>query len=258
MLRTILPLLLLFEFAGLGLSFSTFTTTQVPHSATVDHDSSPSNTDNSSCSENAEMGEYIYVMPSLYHGSLKLPPLISRDKIDDKAGEIAAGLANRFDRPYFLVVLKGSFSFWAMLSFHMMKLSVGFDVSFVRAKSYDGMERGKLAIEGVKLEELEGRDVVIVEDIVDSGATLKGLVEALRVEGGGGLRELLIVTTLTKRNVPQIKTDVEILAGFCIDDEFVVGCGMDVNEYMRDLADLYVLNEKGIKKFTLVAHEINV
>jgi hypoxanthine phosphoribosyltransferase len=175
--------------------------------------------------------------------------LIKSEEISEKAREIASYIKSRYsDRPYFLVVLKGSFYFFNLLSLHMMSMSSGFDVAFVTASSYQGTSRSDLNIRGLDLPSLEGRDVIVVEDIVDSGATVGGVINKVRE---GGPKSVLACTMLTKRNVPRVKgvDEVEIVAGFEVDDEFVVGAGLDVNEWMRDVQDLYVLNDAGIKEF---------
>ncbi|GMH64479.1 hypothetical protein TrRE_jg6895, partial [Triparma retinervis] len=163
------------------------------------------------------------------------------------AQEIALHLKSHFPRPHLVVVLKGSYYFFSLLSLSMMSSGAGFDVSFVAAGSYRGTERDELKVGAVEVGDLSGRDVVIVEDIVDSGVTLKGVVERVRE---GRPKSVQAVTMLEKRNVVRsADAGCPVIAGFSVDDEFVVGAGMDVNERMRDLQDLYVLNEEGARKF---------
>ena len=123
--------------------------------------------------------------------------------------------------PLMLAVLNGSFIFAAEL---MRYLTIPCEISFVKLASYQGTtSTGKIKeVIGIN-ESLEGRDVVIVEDIVDTGATMKRMLETL---GTRNPKSLHICTLLLKPGKLQVPLDIEY-AAMEIPNDFIVGYGLD-------------------------------
>jgi hypoxanthine phosphoribosyltransferase len=127
----------------------------------------------------------------------------------------------------------------------LIDLKQGFYTEFVRVSSYDGLHStGKLNVGGgLKYKELEGKDVIIVEDIVDTGTTLFHFMPILKEEAKP--LSIEICTLLTKRLSEPSKTQAKYV-GFSIPPLFVIGYGLDYNEVYRDLKDIWIISQKGI------------
>ncbi len=137
--------------------------------------------------------------------------------------------------PLFLVVLNGAFVFAADL---LRSVTTPCHVSFIRVSSYDGMEStGRLTQVLGLTEKIEGRSVVIVEDIIDSGLTMQALTEQLQAMRPADLR---ICTLLAKPGNLQAELDIDYCA-FRIPNDFIVGYGLDYDGYGRELKDIYVV-----------------
>ena len=137
--------------------------------------------------------------------------------------------------PLFLVVLNGAFVFAADL---LRSVTTPCHVSFIRVSSYDGMEStGRLTQVLGLTEKIEGRSVVIVEDIIDSGLTMQALTEQLQAMRPADLR---ICTLLAKPGNLQAELDIDYCA-FRIPNDFIVGYGLDYDGYGRNLRDIYTL-----------------
>ena len=152
------------------------------------------------------------------------------------ADEINRDLAGT--EPLFLSVLNGSFMFTADL---MKRINFPCDISFVKLASYQGTSSSGKVKELVGLNEnIEGRTVVIVEDIIDTGFTMKGLVETLRSKNPKDIR---IATLLVKPDKLQVKLDIDYVA-MNIPNDFIVGYGLDYDGKGRNYRDIYtVVNE---------------
>lgn len=165
---------------------------------------------------------------------------ITEDKILKEvsrvADEINRDLAGT--EPLFLSVLNGSFMFTADL---MKRINFPCDISFVKLASYQGTSSSGKVKELVGLNEnIEGRTVVIVEDIIDTGFTMKGLVETLRSKNPKDIR---IATLLVKPDKLQVKLDIDYVA-MNIPNDFIVGYGLDYDGKGRNYRDIYtVVNE---------------
>ena len=136
--------------------------------------------------------------------------------------------------PVFIGVLNGSFIFLADL---IKEIHISSEVSFVKVSSYQGEKSsGKIKKEiGLQMP-LKDRDVIIVEDIVDSGKTLEYLLEMINQENPASVN---VCTLLLKPNSLKVKIDQINYIGFEISDEFVVGYGLDYNGLGRNLRDIY-------------------
>ena len=139
--------------------------------------------------------------------------------------------------PIFLGVLNGSFIFAADL---MREMTVPCEISFVKLASYQGTtSTGKVReVLGIN-ENLSGRTVVIVEDIVESGQTMKQMIESLGTRNPESVR---ICTLFFKPE--KLKEDLNLdYVAFSIPDDFIVGYGLDYDGLGRELKDVYTIVE---------------
>ena len=139
--------------------------------------------------------------------------------------------------PLFLAVLNGSFVFAADL---MRYITIPCEISFVKLASYQGtVSTGEIKeVIGIN-EDLEGRTVIILEDIVDTGFTMKRMLETL---GTRVPESLHICTLLLKPGKLQVPLNIEY-AAIEIPNDFIVGYGLDYDQQGRNLRDIYTLVE---------------
>ena len=163
--------------------------------------------------------------------------LLSADQIQTRVAELAADLHRDFPNGLHLVaVLKGAFIFLADL---IRNLEGTVSLDFIAVSSY---AKGTTTSGEVRLLKdldyaLEGKNVVIVEDIVDTGLTLTYLQDILRARGPRSLRTACLLSKPSRR-----KVDVKVeYIGFTIEDRFVVGYGLDYAEQYRNLPHIAVL-----------------
>jgi len=151
------------------------------------------------------------------------------------ADKINADMAGK--NPLLLAVLNGSFIFAADL---MRYLTIPCEISFVKLASYQGTtSTGKIKeVIGIN-ENLAGRTVIIVEDIVDTGHTMKNMLEQI---GTRNPESIHICTLLLKPGKLQVPLNIEY-AAMEIPNDFIVGYGLDYDQQGRQLRDIYVLDE---------------
>ena len=166
--------------------------------------------------------------------------LIGTDTIQTRVRELADDI--RRDHPngvHLVGVLKGAFVFMSDLS-----RAVGGDVSidFIALSSYGSSTKSSGQVQLLKDLDtsIEGRDVVIVEDIVDTGLTLTYLQDILRARAPRRLRTACLLSKPSRRKVPVVVDYV----GFDIDDQFVVGYGLDHAERYRALPYIAVVEQE--------------
>ena len=165
--------------------------------------------------------------------------LIERTSLQARIGELAAELDEAFDgsgEPLFVSILKGSTLFMADLV-RAMKTSVAVD--FLSISSYAGGRGGVVRIVKDLDQAVEGRDVVIVEDIVDTGLTLNYLRQTLAQRGATSLRTVSLLDKAVRRIIP---VSVEMV-GFEIPDVFVVGYGLDFQGLYRNVPDILAVRD---------------
>lgn len=140
--------------------------------------------------------------------------------------------------PLFISVLNGSFMFTAEL---MKRINVPKgEVCFIKVSSYQDMESTGTVSHLIGLNRsIVGRDIVIVEDMVDSGCSMYNLVNKFKEDGA---RSIGIASMFIKPNALKYPITVNYV-GKELENDFVVGFGSDYNEYGRQLPDLYVLDE---------------
>ena len=167
-------------------------------------------------------------------------PFIPAAEIAQRVAEVAAEISADFEgrNPLLLAVLNGSFVFAADLA---RQLTIPFTISFIRLSSYEGMESTGELKEVIGLSEnIGGRPLIIVEDIIDSGLTMASLLESLRRRNP---TEIRVCTLLTKPG--NLKADVRIdYSAFSIPNDFIVGYGLDYDGFGRGLKEIYLVDTK--------------
>jgi len=162
---------------------------------------------------------------------------ISAEEIAKRVKELGQQLSKDFEgkNPLFLAVLNGSFIFAADL---MREITIPCEISFVKLASYQGTtSTGKIQeVIGIN-EDLSGRTIVIVEDIVESGLTMKRMIETLGTRNPASVH---ICTLFVKREKLQVNLDIEYSA-FSIPNAFIVGYGLDYDQQGRQLKEVYSL-----------------
>ena len=153
-------------------------------------------------------------------------------------------IADRINRdmsgknPLFLAVLNGSFVFAADL---MRMITIPCEISFVKLASYQGtMSTGTIKeVFGIN-EDISGRDIIIVEDIVESGLTMKRMLESLGTRNPASIH---ICTLLLKPEKLKVNLNIEY-AAMEIPNDFIVGYGLDYDQQGRNLRNIYTLVEE--------------
>ena len=165
-------------------------------------------------------------------------PYIHADIIHENVARIAEGLTAEVKKsfPLFVVVLNGSFIFAADL---VKLLKFPCEISFIKLTSYSGTASTGNVVEIIGLtENVEGRTVIIIEDIVDTGNTLEKLHALLQDKK---VKEIKTVTLLFKPDA--YKKDIKLdYVGIRIPNDFVVGYGLDYDGLGRNLKDIYILH----------------
>ena len=166
-------------------------------------------------------------------------PFISEEKLQESIKEVAQKINKDYKgkSPIFLGVLNGSFMFFADL---LKSVNLECTVSFVKLASYEGTTTTGKVNELIGLnEDVEGRDIILIEDIVDTGNTLVKLYEILSVKNPKSIK---IATLLYKPEA--YKKDYTIdYVGLEIPNAFVLGYGLDYDGLGRNLSSIYVLND---------------
>ncbi len=163
--------------------------------------------------------------------------LISSEDIQQRVMELGEQISADYgDRPVVLVgVLKGSFMFMADLVRH---ITCPVRLEFIGTKSYNGASSsGEVQLTKDLDKPVQGEDVLLVEDIVDTGLTLNYLQHMLAQRGPLSVRTVAFLDKPSRRRI-EVQADY---VGFVIEDRFVVGYGLDFDQKYRNLRDLCVL-----------------
>lgn len=170
---------------------------------------------------------------------LSFKKMIDYASINARCQQIGAELTAEYEArtPIFIGVLNGSFMFIAEL---MKYVEVPAEVAFMKLSSYaGGLESKRVITDEFDLNvSIEGRDVVLVEDIVDTGNTLRYLIDKLQSRNPASVTTctLLYKPDAVELEIPELK-----YVGFEIENKFVVGFGLDYKELGRNLKDIYQL-----------------
>ena len=166
-------------------------------------------------------------------------PFISKTEIQQRVQEVAAKISAEYagKKPLILGVLNGSFIFAADL---FRELTIEAEISFIKLVSYKGTSSTGNVVTAIGLEEdLHGRHVIIVEDIIDTGKTMSAFLPEIHHRHPESVK---IATFLTKPDA--LKYDVKAdYTAFQIEDKFVVGYGLDYDGLGRNFPDLYILKD---------------
>ncbi len=169
--------------------------------------------------------------------------LLTEEQIAEAVSSIAAKIdADRLSSEKDLLllgILKGSVVFMGDL---MKKIKSPVEIDFMKVSSYGGstVSSGKVNILlDLHRDDLSDKDIIIVEDIIDSGRTLSYLVKYLAVAGAGSVKTCTLLDKPSRRTVEFVPD----YTGFTIPDEFVVGYGLDFNEHYRTLPYIGVLKQ---------------
>ncbi len=175
---------------------------------------------------------------------LEFKKFIAGSEIEEKIVELASRINHDYKNqsPVFLPVLNGSFMFAADL---LKEVKIQCRVSFVKTSSYSGTSStGQLKTLIGHDESLFNQNIIIVEDIVDTGLTLEKIMEELR---SLGTKSVEAVSLLRKKEAREKNIGVKYV-GFDLDSEFVVGYGLDYDGFGRNYKDIYKQIEPDTKK----------
>ena len=179
------------------------------------------------------------MLPTVTLHNLTFEIFLTKEQIQSRVAELGeqleAAYADR--RPLFLGVLNGSFIFTADL---VRACTMDCEASFVRLASYQGVASSGEVTTVIGLpDDLKGRHVIVVEDIIDSGRTMNYFLQQL-----GALQpaSVALIALLHKPDAEQLPTKIDYL-GFSIPDQFVVGYGLDYDGLGRNLPHIYQLKK---------------
>ena len=167
-------------------------------------------------------------------------PYLSAEEIMEKVKEVAQQINHEYEgkKPLFISVLNGSFMFSADL---FKYINVEAEICFVKLASYDGTKSSGEIITAIGLDtNLTGRDVIIVEDIIDTGKTLNRFLPEVFKRKPASLK---IAVLLHKAEATVFPVTIDYKC-FTIPDKFVVGYGLDYNGLGRNFGQLYQLQQE--------------
>lgn len=172
--------------------------------------------------------------------------LITRDRIRERVAEMGRELTRDYagKLPVVISVLRGSVIFFSDL---IREMDVHMITDFMAVSSYGNSDKssGQVVITKDTKIPLEGMDVLVVEDIIDTGLTLKALMNILAGRGVSSLRLAVLLDKPARREVHDLKPDY---TGFEVPDEFLVGYGLDYCGYYRNAPDIAVLRPEVAKE----------
>jgi hypoxanthine phosphoribosyltransferase len=167
-------------------------------------------------------------------------PFISETAISARIKDLASQITSDYEgkNPVFIGVLNGSFMFAADL---LKEVTIPCEISFIKLASYHGTSSTGTVTEMIGLtEEIKGRTVVVVEDIVDTGVTLEKLVALLTKKE---VKQIKVASFLLKPEA--YKKDIAVdYVGMEIPNDFVVGYGLDYDGLGRNMKEIFVLESK--------------
>lgn len=156
-------------------------------------------------------------------------------RIKDLGREIEEDYRTR--KPLFISILNGSFVFAADL---LREINIPVEIFFIKLSSYDGMVSTGEVKGDMEIGNLEGRHIIVIEDIVDTGTTLHHFLKKIKEQNP---KSVAIATLLHKPEALKHKLSLKYV-GFNIPDKFVVGYGLDIDGEGRNLKDIYQLKSE--------------
>ena len=175
----------------------------------------------------------------IIHDNCHFIKYISEDSIKERIVEISSEMNIKYfkKKPFIICVLNGAVYFTMDL---IKYFDFNYKIDFIKIKSYVDMNRGEISSETFNFKNLINEDVIIIEDIIDSGKTLEFLVKEMELFK---FRSLSIVTLLKRKNINKINNKDIDWYGFEIKDKYVIGYGLDINNLFRNLKDIYIKDE---------------
>jgi hypoxanthine phosphoribosyltransferase len=170
----------------------------------------------------------------------QLKILISRDEIAEAVDRLASEIKRDYQgkQPLLIGVLKGSFVFMADL---IRQLDLPLELDFIRLSSYGAARESSdkvKVVQGVKTP-IKSRDVLVVEDIVDTGITISFLLDYLKKKQPASLKVCTLTDKPSRRRVP-VPIDYR---GFTVPNKFIVGYGLDCDQKFRNLPHIYTIED---------------
>ena len=165
---------------------------------------------------------------------------ITEEQIKQRVKEVAQQISKDMEgkNPLLIGVLNGSFMFAADL---MREITIPCEISFVKLASYEGiLSTGKVTEVMGLSEDISGRTVIIVEDVIDTGRTMHQMLNSLSVRRPASLH---ICTLFVKPDKLEEPIDIDY-AAFSIPNDFIVGYGLDYDQQGRGLREIYTLVEE--------------
>lgn len=180
-------------------------------------------------------------MPENY----RLQELVSRSEIAARVAALGEAINRDYAgrEPTILAVLGGAFMFAADLSRTLARFRFDCRIDFVRLASYGESDEssGEIRLVHPPMLPVAGRDILVVEDIVDTGRTMRWLLDYLRQEGAASVRLCVFIDKKERREVPLTPDYV----GFDDLSGFLVGYGLDYAEKHRNLPEIYTIEDLG-------------
>jgi len=200
----------------------------------------------------------LFRIPRCYQkdlSSVMIPKDVIRDRVKQMASEIHSEVG---DQPVTMIcVLKGAYRFFTLLVEELTEIRheclQPVTIDFIRVKSYeDDKPTSNIKTTSlIDLSKIRGENVIIVDDISDTGRTIYNLIQILKESGAKQIWTAVLVSKRTRRTFP-IPED---FVAFNIPDKFIVGYGMDYNQIFRDLNHICVMNDAGIEKYRSEKHK---
>lgn len=176
-------------------------------------------------------------MKHVTYNGLTFEPFITREQIQARVKELAADITRDCGdkRPIFLCVLKGAFAFCSDL---FRACDFDAEITFIRLKSYEGTGSTGVVKTVMGLQDdIKGRTLIIVEDIIDTGRTMKGLLQTLWDNKPDDIKIASLIYK-PQSNVTDVRPDY---VGFEIPTKFIIGYGLDLDGMARNLPDIYAV-----------------
>ena len=168
--------------------------------------------------------------------------LCSKEEIQDRVEELGKQLTEEYEGKnlYVISLLKGSFIFASDI---VRSIDTKVKLGFMTTSSYgdDFESSGKVKMSGLS-DDIEGYDILVVDDITDSGLTMKSVMEHLKGKNPASVKSCVLLDKPSRRQV-ELKPDY---VGFTIEDKFVVGYGLNYGDYYRNVPYVFAVTDEEI------------